>query len=128
MDSIQLSICKPRRITCNDLSAHSTLTKVLIVSVKRSIINGTPLPPFCLYSRMKNFVNIYIEIRMVLLVPMTCRNIITKKLTFCIILLMLKSCILNLMNIQKDLKSTLVMKSVLKLLMLCYYLVIFFRQ
>ena len=59
MDSIQLSICKPRRITCNDLSAHSTLTKVLIVSVKRSIINGTPLPPFCLYSRMKTFVNIY---------------------------------------------------------------------
>ena len=59
MDSIQLSICKPRRITCNDLSAHSTLTKVLIVSVKRSIINGTPLPPFCLYSRMKNSVITY---------------------------------------------------------------------
>ena len=59
MDSIQLSICKPRRITCNDLSAHSTLTKVLIVSVKRSIINGTPLPPFYLYCRMKHYVNIY---------------------------------------------------------------------
>ena len=71
---------------------------------------------------------IYIEIRMVLLVPMTCRNISTKKLKFCIIALILKSYILNLMNIQKDLKSTLVMKSVLKLLMLCYYLVIFFRQ
>ena len=59
MDSIQLSICKPRRITCNDLSAHSTLTKVLIVSVKRSIINGTPLPPFCSNSRMKNVGNIH---------------------------------------------------------------------